>query len=157
MAAASGHASVLEHLVTAGVDIYALDRRGRTALHACVIVDSNENVTQGRRDCLSFLCEMVPDILDWADEAGATALHLASDCGAEKLVLSLLQTACDPNALDKMGRTPLSVAVNAGRMGCVQILKLYGGMDAVTLMASQTQKNNYTLQGGRPNGPSTSV
>jgi ankyrin repeat protein len=157
MAAAGGHARVLEHLVTAGVDIYALDRRGRTALHACVIFDAKEEVTLGKLECLNFLCEMVPDILDWTDEAGATALHLASDCGAEKMVLTLLQTACDPNVLDKMGRTPLSVALNAQRMGCVQLLKLYGGMDAVALVASQTRnslKNNSRNNGSIREGES---
>ena len=83
--------------------------------------------TQGRCwDCLSFLCEMVPDILDWADEG--------CDCAAPGIRLrggkSSSCRCCRQHAIQMLWTkwvAPLSVAVNAGRMGCVQILKLHAG------------------------------
>jgi len=135
VAAGAGNVNILESLVRFGVDVYALDSRKRTALHACCAfrhrreykTTSSKNDAQLQLTCLQFLCEAVPDMLDWTDEAGATALHLAADQGDEGMVLALLQTAAQPDFADMNGRTPYSIAVRANHTGCADILAQYGG------------------------------
>ena len=138
IAASAGNADVLELLVELGVDAYALDLKKRTALHACCAyrhrLDQNntthgsvEGGAQRQLDCLHFLCEVVPDVMDWGDDAGATAMHLAADQGDDKVVLALLQTAADPNVCDSQDRTPHSIAVRANHARCAGIIEQYGG------------------------------
>ena len=116
-----------------GRDAYALDRRGRTALHACVIVRGEDMAEGGKVHCVNLLWD--GSILDWADEAGATALHLASDCGAHEIVLTLLQTAW-PELIGQNGTNSPHSSTACKSNSCMKILMEYGGMDEVALTTS---------------------
>ena len=80
---------------------------------------------------------MVPDILDWADKRVHCLHRIRLRGGKARPVVAAdsMRSKC----FGQNGSHTFSVAVNAGRMGCVQILKCTG-MDAVTLMASKLRK-----------------
>ena len=104
--------------------------------------------------CLQFFCEAVPDLLDWADEAGATALHLAADQGDEDMVLALLQTAAEPNCSDINGRTPHSIAVRARHTKCADLIAQYGG---ISNNSNNNNTSNIRTNSTTGNGGGTSV
>lgn len=58
---------------------------------------------------------------------GDTLLHLATRRVNEKSVKMLLRIGADPNARNKLGRTPLHEAAIAGSLKILQLLIDYGG------------------------------
>lgn len=64
-----------------------------------------------------------------------TALHWAVEKRHDKIVERLLQHGADPNAVSKFGKSPISIATEAGQVDLVRILLLANQMRA----ASQEQ------------------
>ena len=58
---------------------------------------------------------------------GDTLLHLATRRMNEKSVKMLLRIGADPNARNKIGRTPLHEAAISGSLKILQLLVEYGG------------------------------
>ncbi|KAI0796751.1 ankyrin repeat-containing domain protein [Abortiporus biennis] len=63
-----------------------------------------------------------PDILDWANKSGKTALHVAAEKGNEELVRMLLDLGADFDLADNLGNTPLHYASAWGNVPIVQML-----------------------------------
>ncbi|KAG8236536.1 hypothetical protein J437_LFUL015810 [Ladona fulva] len=73
-----------------------------------------------------------------------SALHVCASHGDEKTLQILLSAGADPNAADKLGRTPLHLAASAGSEVCVQKLLEAGAVPNVfyhvnTLMFKKTK------------------
>ncbi|KAI0324960.1 ankyrin, partial [Cubamyces sp. BRFM 1775] len=63
-----------------------------------------------------------PDILDWANTEGKTALHVAALKGNEELVRMLCDLGADFDLADNEGNTPLHYASAWGHVTVVQLL-----------------------------------
>ena len=108
-AAAGGSLDTVEVLLAHRADVHAKDSIGRTALFWAV--------ERGHSAIVDRLLSADAD-LEAADIWGGTALHLAaSNAGWADVsrIEYLLERGADPLARDKMGRTPLDVAL-AGRV-----------------------------------------
>jgi ankyrin repeat protein len=60
--------------------------------------------------------------IDFPNNTGQTALHIASYHGHVAVVLLLLEYGADPNVRDKYGRTPSDFASEMGRGKIVELL-----------------------------------
>ncbi|KAF7288299.1 ANK-REP-REGION domain-containing protein [Mycena chlorophos] len=94
-----------------------------------------------------------PDILDWSNVHGKTALHMASLKGHEELVRMLCDFGADVDLSDNKGNTPLHYASSWGHIpivqllierGCVYTAKNNEGFSALDYAYSFTTKD--TLQ-----------
>lgn len=61
-----------------------------------------------------------------------TALHWAVEKRHDKIVEMLLQHGADPNAVSKFGKSPISIASEAGQVDLVRILMLANQMRAAS-------------------------
>ena len=69
-----------------------------------------------------------PAAVDETDVEGRTALAWAAARGDERSTVTLLAHGADPNAVDATGITPLYLAANSGRAGCVRLLLEAGAL-----------------------------
>jgi ankyrin repeat protein len=103
--AAAGSLDTVEVLLAHGADVHARDSIGRTALFSAV--------ERGYPAIVDRFLAAGAD-LEAADTWGCTALHVAaSNAGwtAVSRIEHLLERGADPLARDKMGRTPLDIAL----------------------------------------------
>jgi ankyrin repeat protein len=108
-------ASVLELLISKGVDIHGQDAlQGRTKLHmAC---------SEGDKDAVELLIRSGADV-NLRDNRGATPLWIAAQHGRKEIVELLLNKGADINALDERRRsTPLLIAARSGHADVVKYL-----------------------------------
>lgn len=68
------------------------DRTKKTALHYCA---ENSNL-----NCIDQLLSADPEVIDWADEEGYTALHLAVISGNRGIVRYLVNKGADLSRVD---------------------------------------------------------
>jgi ankyrin repeat protein len=122
-AAAHGHLTCTEWLLSTGTQINAVDARGWTALHAAVTADSSER-----------MCELL--LKHGADvhacmRDGTTPLHvLASSTGSVPCAKLLLAAGADAACSDLADIGALHVALRVGYTELVQLL-LQHGADAL--------------------------
>ena len=113
----------VRHIVSSSKDIEAdielLNDQGKSILHFAVSHDKPMVV--------KMLCEYASDLVDWPDNDGDTPLHLAAKYGMETCLQVLLETAAEPNFLNRLGKTPYTLAADRGQKRCKRILKQYGG------------------------------
>ncbi len=57
-----------------------------------------------------------------ASKGGLTSLHCCARNGYADICKHLLDNACDPNAQDVFGDTPLHIALSYGHVGCALLL-----------------------------------
>lgn len=128
------------------VDIDAVDRHNRTALHFAVvqghpnivwfllgsnarhtICDSDgrtpllKAVECGHKECMSLLLERGANI-NHADFSGSTSLHIAVKQGALEVATMLLQKGADVGIANNNGDCPLHIAMRAQNKEMVQFL-----------------------------------
>ena len=122
-AAARGHETVVQTLLTTGkVDPDMKNRGGRTPL-SCAAIRGHEAVVQ----TLLTTGKVDPDV---KDEGGRTPLSWAAAHGHEAVVQTLLTTGkVDPDVNDEGGRTPLSWAAAHGHEAAIQTLLATGKVD----------------------------
>lgn len=75
--------------------------------------------------CINLLIKYGADI-EYADEAGRTALWLAAWCGANEMVETLLEGGANPNSISHKYGTPLMAGVDCGDTLIVKTLLSYG-------------------------------
>uniref|UniRef100_A0ABD2XMQ3 Uncharacterized protein n=1 Tax=Trichogramma kaykai TaxID=54128 RepID=A0ABD2XMQ3_9HYME len=97
----------VEELLKRGADPNTYDAKGRTPLH--VICRKYEN-----RDLLKLFFDVNDEFektlrLDIRDKEGNTPLHLATLCGSNDMIESLLRRGADPDVANAEGLTPLHV------------------------------------------------
>eukprot|EP00968_Pinguiococcus_pyrenoidosus_P001784 scaffold83_cov246-Pinguiococcus_pyrenoidosus.AAC.13 len=107
----------LDHAGESGaVDIAATDRSGRTVLHFAAAAGG-----ASLRAILSSYEARQLDV-DKQDDAGLTALMIASEKGHKDAVRMLLSNGADPNIEDQIGRPALFFAASFGRSECISML-----------------------------------
>ncbi len=118
---------IAKQLLNKGADIHALTDRGMGVFTQCTNVGlTRETVSY---EFAEFLLAQGADI----DEAnttdyygGYTPLFWAVESGNEKLVSFLVKNAANVNLKSNKGKTPLSIATEAGFSNIVEILKAAG-------------------------------
>uniref|UniRef100_A0A915K751 Ankyrin repeat domain-containing protein 6 n=1 Tax=Romanomermis culicivorax TaxID=13658 RepID=A0A915K751_ROMCU len=147
LAAANGHAHIVQILVEHGCDLNHKDKLGYTALHrACfdgfeeivrLLVDANgkvdeqdcvqentalhEAASRGYTSCVELLLKAKANVYI-RNKTGATALHSACQNGYNQSCKLLLQHGCKTNVKDKYDDTPLHTACRYLHIGVAKIL-----------------------------------
>ncbi|WP_010662668.1 ankyrin repeat domain-containing protein [Marinilabilia salmonicolor] len=118
---------IARQLIDKGADIHALTDKGNGVFTQCTSVGlSRETVSY---EFAEFLLAQGADI----DEAnttdyygGYTPLFWAVERGNDKVVSFLVKNGANVNAVSNKGKTPLSLATEAGASNIVEILKAAG-------------------------------
>ena len=110
-----------DELLKAGSQILARDSIGRTCLHYAACSDSTNLVT--------LILGKEPDLVTARDTYGRTPLHYSVWNGTAeqvKIVIKLLESKAEVDALDEEGMTSLHFAAEAGKGKIIPILLKYG-------------------------------
>ena len=115
-----GREVVADELIKAGSQILARDSIGRTCLHYAACSDSTNLVT--------LILGKEPDLVTARDTYGRTPLHYSVWNGTAeqvKIVIKLLESKAEVDALDEEGMTSLHFAAEAGKGKIIPILLKY--------------------------------
>ena len=134
-AAVGGHVKCMEALKAHGADIFAVDRRDRTALHLAIAANQVESVKWLLSSCADARSAVkrngIHDPKEATDLEGSTPLHVAASKGRRVLVEILRAEGANLEALDKQGRTPLHSAVMNGHLNvCVCLVAELASINA---------------------------
>ncbi|CCL99451.1 uncharacterized protein FIBRA_01469 [Fibroporia radiculosa] len=134
-AAVLGHEETFEFLLSSGHDDPEISKDTDSNTILILLADARPPVTNpfgsgpSEHDFLSATLRMArlyydryPDILDWANVEGKTALHVAALKGNEELVRMLCDLGADFDLADNEGNTPLHYASAWGHIPIVQLL-----------------------------------
>ncbi|KAJ9098777.1 hypothetical protein QFC19_006253 [Naganishia cerealis] len=137
-AALSGAEETFEWLLLdAGHDDDELsrDQENSTILHLLASLPSPLTPTTSKKHAdlqkaavrMSILYwEAFPQLIDWSNASGKTALHLACQSGNADLVRTLCELGADYFLTDVQGNTPLHYASAWNQIECVRVLLEYG-------------------------------
>ncbi|KAJ7094637.1 ankyrin repeat-containing domain protein [Mycena belliarum] len=128
-----GHEETFEFLMTEGHDDAELSKDSENNTILMLLADHTPaaltNSRPGSVDVMGAALRMArlyydryPDILDWSNVHGKTALHIAALKGHEELVRMLCDFGADVDLSDNKGNTPLHYASSWGHIPVVQIL-----------------------------------
>ncbi|OCH92907.1 ankyrin [Obba rivulosa] len=132
-AAVLGHEETFEFLLGSGHDDHEVSKDSDNNTILILLADARPAVITpygpSDHDFLSATLRMArlyydryPEILDWANREGKTALHVAALKGNEELVRMLCDLGADFDLPDNDGNTPLHYASAWGHMTVVQLL-----------------------------------
>ncbi|KAI0921800.1 hypothetical protein AcW1_004325 [Taiwanofungus camphoratus] len=134
-AAVLGHEQTFEFLLSSGHDDLELSKDSDNNTILILLADARPPMTMpygsgpSDHEFLSATLRMArmyheryPDILDWANVEGKTALHIAALRGNEDLVRMLCDLGADFDLPDNEGNTPLHYASAWGHLPIVQLL-----------------------------------
>ncbi|KAJ7179007.1 ankyrin repeat-containing domain protein [Mycena filopes] len=132
-AAVLGHEETFEFLMTAGHDDAELSKDSENNTILMLLADYTPGAVATSRpnsiDVMGAALRMArlyydryPDILDWSNVHGKTALHIAALKGHEELVRMLCDFGADVDLSDNKGNTPLHYASSWGHIPIVQLL-----------------------------------
>ncbi|KAJ6598925.1 ankyrin repeat-containing domain protein [Mycena vulgaris] len=128
-----GHEETFEFLMTAGHDDAELSKDSEKNTILMLLADHTPTTLTSSRpgnvDVMGAALRMAqlyydryPDILDWSNVHGKTALHIAALKGHEELVRMLCDFGADVDLSDNKGNTPLHYASSWGHIPVVQLL-----------------------------------
>lgn len=137
LAARYNHVDTCKVLLRAGISKDSKTKVDRTPLHFAVYQGNVEIVEL----LLNSKCEV-----DAKDMLKMTALHWAVEKRHDKIVEMLLQHGADPNAESKFGKTPISIASEAGLVDLVRILMLANQMRAASREQVQEATDNLMFE-----------
>jgi len=132
-AAVLGHEETFEFLLSSGHDDHEVSKDTENNTILILLADARPAVSSpygpSDHDFLSATLRMArlyydryPEILDWANIEGKTALHVAALKGNEELVRMLCDLGADFDLPDNDGNTPLHYASAWGHVTIVQLL-----------------------------------
>ncbi|KXJ83661.1 hypothetical protein RP20_CCG003603 [Aedes albopictus] len=137
LAARYNHVETCKVLLRAGISKDSKTKVDRTPLHFAVYQGNVEIVEL----LLNSKCEV-----DAKDMLKMTALHWAVEKRHDKIVEMLLQHGADPNAVSKFGKSPISIASEAGQVDLVRILMLANQMRAASREQVQEATDNLMFE-----------
>ncbi|KAJ7228528.1 ankyrin repeat-containing domain protein [Mycena pura] len=132
-----GHEETFEFLMNAGHDDAELSKDSENNTILMLLADhtpsapmqSRSNNVDANVDVMGAALRMArmyydrfPDILDWSNVHGKTALHISALKGHEELVRMLCDCGADVDLSDNKGNTPLHYASSWGHTPIVQLL-----------------------------------
>ncbi|KAJ7498782.1 ankyrin repeat-containing domain protein [Mycena latifolia] len=128
-----GHEETFEFLMSAGHDEAELSKDSENNTILMLLADHTPSSLSSSRpdnvDVMGAALRMArlyydhyPDILDWSNVHGKTALHIAALKGHEELVRMLCDFGADVDLSDNKGNTPLHYASSWGHIPIVQLL-----------------------------------
>ena len=123
MAARQGQAEIMRLLIANNADLHARDRYQETALMAAA-----DQVTTQAGEIAEIILTKAPEIIDFADGDGATALHFAAESKNIPVIKVLLRHGADVDAKNCDGDTPLYRAAMRASSHAVKLL-LEAGAD----------------------------
>ncbi|KAJ6539478.1 ankyrin repeat-containing domain protein [Mycena capillaripes] len=126
-AAVLGHEETFEFLMTAGHDDAELSKDSENNTILMLLADhtpgglnisrpNNVDVMGAALRMAQLYYDRYPDILDWSNVHGKTALHIAALKGHEELVRMLIDFGADVDLSDNKGNTPLHYASSWGHI-----------------------------------------
>lgn len=80
---------------------------------------------RGNMDVMNFLLQQQIIDINAPGRQGLSPLHFASRSGKLEAAHALLNTGANPNALDRMGKTPLDLAIINNKSEVIDLLKEY--------------------------------
>lgn len=137
LASRYNHVDTCKVLLRAGISKDSKTKVDRTPLHFAVYQGNVEIVEL----LLSSKCEV-----DARDMLKMTALHWAVEKRHDKIVEMLLQHGADPNAESKFGKSPITIASEAGQVDLVRILMLANQMRAASREQVQEATDNLMFE-----------
>ncbi|CAK5275500.1 unnamed protein product [Mycena citricolor] len=137
-AAVLGHEETFEYLMSSGHDDAELSKDSENNTILMILADQNSS--SSRPNSAEFMgaalrmarmyYDRYPDILDWSNVHGRTALHTAALKGHEELARMLCDFGADVDLSDNKGNTPLHYASSWGHIAIVQLLVERGCLHA---------------------------
>ena len=122
IAAIRGDYEMFKLLLELGAELFTLDILGRTVLHMiCRNAKANSNNINYKL-IGKISISMKPQILDFKDYSGRTALHVASQGSKDDLVQFLLDLGATVDTYDHLAKTPLYLAISKRNLSTVKIL-----------------------------------
>ncbi|CAD5121617.1 DgyrCDS10113 [Dimorphilus gyrociliatus] len=156
-----GHLEPIKLLLKHGSNVLIPDIHGKTPLHFAASAKGPE-----AGECVKYILDSQPSMINWQDYDGRTALHLAVSEGVEIVVQILIANPqCKISAMDNLFRTPLHWAAVLGRQSIIKMLLEHSADYGMTDSKGATAlhycaKNNYSecvsalLKGGIGGGSS---
>lgn len=123
IAAANGHAKIMDILVEKGISINARDNKGRTPLYRAVVYGADK--PNGAEYLLDKLIQLGADP-NIANNRGLTPLHKAAKLGDETAIDILLQHSARADIYDSKKRTAMDIAIEFGHQGIIEQMVAYG-------------------------------
>lgn len=117
IAAAKGYGDVLKKLIAAGADVNIADAYRWSPLMRAI--------DNRHRETVNILARVPGVKLDWQNENGATALHIAASVGDLPTVRLLASLDAGINVRDNNGQRAVDVAENAGHANIFELLELF--------------------------------
>ena len=133
-AARGGHAQALTKLFKESkIDAFARNRKGATCLHSAakkgrieslqIILKQFRKIQEEMSSTADTRSSRFEDAIDFVDNSGQTALHVAAGAGYEDAVSVLVKAGADASLVDNKGRTPKKVASKKGYEDLSKVLR----------------------------------
>ena len=133
-AARGGHAQALTKLFKESkIDAFARNRKGATCLHSAakkgrieslqIILKQFRKIQEEMSSTADTQSSRFEDAIDFVDNSGQTALHVAAGAGYEDAVSVLVKAGADASLVDNKGRTPKKVASKKGYEDLSKVLR----------------------------------
>ncbi|OWF41258.1 E3 ubiquitin-protein ligase MIB2 [Mizuhopecten yessoensis] len=120
LASHQGHDAVVKTLLQSDAETELTDAGGNTPLLAAVV---------GKKVSTTTVLLDAGANVDFANQKGRTALHIASNAGEDVLVRLLIGRKCDVNPQDIVGNMPLHDAITEGHAKVIDLLVSHPSLD----------------------------
>jgi len=121
LAALKGQDAIVRVLLANGADVNSRNRDGTMPLYDAAL--------SGHLTTVAILLAQGAEINAQEPRSGTTALYAAASFGREDVTALLLEKGADPNICNKVGESPLHVALENGNVGVANRIRQHGGQD----------------------------
>lgn len=121
LAALKGQDAIVRLLLANGADVNSRNRDGTMPLYDAAL--------SGHLTTVAILLTQGAEINAQETRSGTTALYAAASFGREDAAALLLERGADPNIRNKVGESPLHVALENGNVGVANRIRQHGGKD----------------------------
>lgn len=112
----TGQFAVVAKLIDKGADTNCLDSMSRSALHFAVLHHKKCTEFNDKLKVIELLLNNNPLLVDRQDQAGNSALHLATSLNAKQVIELLFKYNANPRVTNNDNLCPTALAVNKGNV-----------------------------------------